>query len=92
MKAAFLIRCSTDKQDYDRQIDDLTKVAEEFKYELPSPTLIFGEHITGKDDTTRGDRRSIRKLFKAVAAKEFDVLLINEVSRLVGIVFPVEYM
>ena len=82
MKAAFLIRCSTDKQDYERQINDLTKVAEEFHYELPSPTLIFGEHITGKDDTTRGDRRSIRKLFKAVAAKEFDVLLINEVSRL----------
>ena len=82
MKAAFLIRCSTDKQDYDRQIGDLMKCAKDFNYELPSPMLIFGEHITGKDDTTKGDRRSIRKLFKAVENKEFHVLFVNEVSRM----------
>lgn len=82
MKAAFLIRCSTDRQDYDRQIGDLMKCAKDFNYELPSPTLIFGEHITGKDDTTKGDRRSIRKLFKAIEDKEFHVLFVNEVSRM----------
>ena len=77
-----MIRCSTDKQDYDRQIGDLMKCAKDFNYELPSPMLIFGEHITGKDDTTKGDRRSIRKLFKAVENKEFHVLFVNEVSRM----------
>lgn len=82
MKAAFLIRCSTDKQDYDRQIGDLMKCAKDFNYELPSSMLIFGEHITGKDDTTKGDRRSIRKLFKAIENKEFHVLFVNEVSRM----------
>ena len=81
MKAAFLIRCSTTQQDYDRQIDDLTKVADSYKFEV-SPDLIFGEYITGKDDTTKKDRKSIELMKEAAKAHKFDVLLVNEVSRM----------
>jgi len=81
MIAAFLIRCSTNRQDYDRQLKDLTEIATKKNFEVKKE-FIFGEHITGKDDTTKGDRQSIRKLFSAVDKKQFDVLLINEVSRM----------
>ncbi len=60
-KAAFLVRCSTDKQDYERQIEDLQRVADRFDFTV-SEDNIFGENITGKDDTTKKDRLSIIKL------------------------------
>lgn len=82
MKAAYLIRCSTRQQDYERQILDLNRLAERFELEKPTDKLIFGEYITGKDDTTKGDRKSIKNLLKAAEEHSFDVLLINEVSRL----------
>ena len=81
MKAAFLVRCSTNKQDYDRQIRDLNKVAAQFQFEIDNKN-IFGEYVTGKDDTTLGDRKSIRKLREAAINNEFDVILITEVNRL----------
>ena len=52
MRAAFLIRCSTKKQDYERQVNDLTRLAKKFGY-TSSDNLIFGEHITGKDDASK---------------------------------------
>lgn len=81
MKAAFLVRCSTDKQDYNRQLKDLTKVANQFNFEVDSKH-IFGEYITGKDDTTKGDRKSIRRLREAAEEKKFEVILVNEVNRM----------
>lgn len=81
MKAAFLVRCSTNKQDYERQIEDLSGVAEGYNF-IANDDLIFGEHITGKDDTTKGDRISIKRLKLAAEQKLFDVVLIAEVSRL----------
>lgn len=81
MIAAILVRCSTNRQDYERQLKDLQRVADNFNYEIPND-LIFGEHITGKDDTTIRDRRSIRNLKKACDEKKMDVILVNEVSRL----------
>ena len=48
MRAAFLIRCSTKKQDYERQVNDLTRLAKKFGY-TSSDNMIFGEHITGKE-------------------------------------------
>lgn len=84
MRAAFLIRCSTDQQDFTRQLEDLQREAERMGYEY-SDDLVFGEHITGKDDVTKGDRRSIKRLFTAVEDldnRQMDVLLISEVSRL----------
>lgn len=80
-RAAFLVRCSTDKQDYERQLQDLEAVAEYF-YLTISEDNIFGEYITGKDDTTKMDRLSIVRLKKAAKAGRFDVLLVAEVSRM----------
>lgn len=80
-KAAFLVRCSTNKQDYERQIEDLQHVADRFDLTV-SEDNIFGEYITGKDDTTKNDRLSIIKLREAAEAKKFDVILVAEVSRM----------
>lgn len=79
MKAAFLIRCSTKKQDYDRQVKDLQRLSEKLGYETAA---IFGEHITGKDDASQKDRLSIRHLKQAAMNREFDVVLVSEVSRM----------
>jgi hypothetical protein len=43
---------------------------------------VFGEYITGKDDTTKKDRLSIIRLREAAEAKKFDVILVAEVSRM----------
>ena len=80
-KAAFLVRCSTDKQDYERQIEDLQRVADRFDFNV-SEENIYGEYITGKDDTTKKDRLSIIRLREAAEAKKFDVVLVAEVSRM----------
>ena len=80
-KAAFLVRCSTDKQDYERQIEDLQRVADRFDFTV-SEDNIYGEYITGKDDTTKKDRLSIIRLREAAEAKKFDVVLVAEVSRM----------
>ena len=81
MRAAFLIRCSTKKQDYERQVKDLTRLAKKFGYEYGEST-IFGEHITGKDDASKRDRLSIQHLKEAAITKSFDVVLVSEVSRM----------
>ena len=81
MKAAFLIRCSTKKQDYERQVKDLTRLAKKFGYEYGDST-IYGEHITGKDDATKRDRLSIQHLKEGATEKKFDVVLVSEVSRM----------
>lgn len=81
MKAAFLIRCSTKKQDYERQVKDLTRLAKKFGYEYGNST-IYGEHITGKDDATKRDRLSIQHLKEGATEKKFDVVLVSEVSRM----------
>ena len=81
MKAAFLIRCSTRKQDYKRQVNDLTRLAKQFGYEYEDD-LIFGEHITGKDDATVRDRESIYNLKLAGDKGLYDVVLVSEVSRM----------
>lgn len=81
MRAAFLIRCSTKKQDYERQVNDLTRLAKKFGY-TSSDNMIFGEHITGKDDASKRDRQSIQRLKDAAVNKEFDVVLVSEVSRM----------
>lgn len=80
-KAAFLVRCSTDQQDYQRQIEDLGALAEDMGFSW-SQDLVFGEYITGKDDITRGERESVARLKEAAKRKEMDVVLISEVSRL----------
>ena len=77
-----MIRCSTKKQDYERQVNDLTRLAKKFGY-TSNDNLIFGEHITGKDDASKREMgRSIQHLKKMLAInKEFDVVLVSEVSQ-----------
>lgn len=79
IKAAFLVRCSTNKQDYERQIRDLQLVAERFRYQVYQ---IYGEHITGRDDTTKRDRLSIIRLRQDAEKGKFNVILVSEVSRM----------
>ena len=81
-EAALLVRCSTDKQDYERQLEDLRIISERFGLHVKEPEYIYGEYITGKDDTTKQDRLSIIRLRSAAERKEFDVVLISEVSRM----------
>ncbi|MCD8269540.1 MAG: recombinase family protein [Parabacteroides sp.] len=81
MNAVLLLRCSTDSQDYDRQLKDLTQLSKDFGYTVPE-YLIFGQYITGKDDVRKEDRESIRSLKAACLLGEADVIFINEVSRL----------
>ena len=81
-EAALLVRCSTDKQDYERQLEDLRIISERFGLHVKEPEHIYGEYITGKDDTTKQDRLSIIRLRSAAERKEFDVVLISEVSRM----------
>lgn len=80
-KAALLLRCSTDSQDYDRQLRDLQPTAENMGYTI-EPDLIFGEYITGKDDVRKKDRESIANLKQACKEGRVDAIFINEVSRL----------
>lgn len=80
-KAALLLRCSTDSQDYDRQQRDLLPTAESMGYEIRED-LIFGEYVTGKDDVRKKDRESIANLKQACKEGKVDAIFINEVSRL----------
>lgn len=82
MKAAFLIRCSTKKQDLGRQITDLSRLADDLGFEYDLDNLVYGEKITGKDDITKRNRESIEKLFKGAKEQKFDVVLVSEVSRM----------
>jgi len=81
MKAALLLRVSTEQQDLDSQMNDLKPVAISFGYEVPD-SFIFGEHITGKDDIRVCERKTITKLKAACLTGEIDAVFIYEVSRL----------
>lgn len=81
MKAALLLRVSTELQDLESQIKDLRPVAESFGYEVPEK-YIFGEHITGKDDIRKGERKSITNLKEACKTRDISAIFIYEVSRL----------
>ena len=48
-RAALLLRCSTDAQDYERQKLDLLDTIKGMGY-TTSDDLVFGQYITGKDD------------------------------------------
>jgi site-specific DNA recombinase len=81
MKAALLLRVSTEQQDLDSQMNDLKPIAEGFGYDIPD-SYIFGEHITGKDDIRVSERKSITRLKEACATGEIKAIFIYEVSRL----------
>lgn len=80
-KAALLLRCSTNMQDFNRQRSDLLLVAKRFNFEV-TEERIFGEYKTGKDDVRKGNRESVQKLIDACNIGDVEVALIWEVSRL----------
>jgi DNA invertase Pin-like site-specific DNA recombinase len=81
MKAALLLRVSTEQQDLESQKADLKPVAVGFGYEVPDE-YIFGEHITGKDDIRISERKTITKLKEACKTGDISAIFIYEVSRL----------
>jgi DNA invertase Pin-like site-specific DNA recombinase len=81
MKAALLLRVSTELQDLESQINDLLPIATSFGYEVPEE-YIFGEHITGRDDIRKGERKSITDLKAACQTGDISAIFIYEVSRL----------
>ena len=76
-RAALLLRCSTDAQDYERQKLDLLDTIKGMGY-TTSDDLVFGQYITGKDE----DRESVAECKQAVREGKVDAIFINEVSRL----------
>lgn len=82
MKAALLLRCSTDNQDYKRQEEDLQVLSQELGFGIIPSDRIFGEYITGKDKVLTKERISIAKLKSSCEEGKIDVVLISEISRL----------
>lgn len=80
-RAALLLRCSTDAQDYERQKLDLLDTIKGMGY-TTSDDLVFGQYITGKDDVRKKDRESVAECKQAVREGKVDAIFINEVSRL----------
>lgn len=77
MKAALFVRVSTKDQSYDRQIEDLTAYAKRQRYEIVE---VFTEKISGSK--TGNERVALGKMLKKASNKEFEVVLVTEVSRI----------
>lgn len=80
MKVAILVRVSSksDRQDYDRQISDLTKIAEKNKW-----TIV--EIVTAKISATKtrlAAREDIARLFELVEEGAIEKILVTELTRL----------
>lgn len=70
-------RVSLDSMDFQRQINDLQKVAEKFDYEVVS---IITEKISGAKNND--DRIGIQQLLKEAKQGKFQKILCTEISRL----------
>lgn len=81
MNAALLLRVSTDTQDLESQRNELIPKAQNLGYTVPDD-LIFGQHITGRDDIRLGTRESIVNLKNACLNGKVDAIFVYEVSRL----------
>ncbi|GAB1857342.1 recombinase family protein [Flavobacteriaceae bacterium MHTCC 0001] len=74
---AIFVRTSTLEQDYQRQIVDMSKVADKNNYEVVS---VITEKISG---AKRNDERlGVQQLLNEAKTKKFQKLLVTEVSRL----------
>jgi DNA invertase Pin-like site-specific DNA recombinase len=76
-KAIILVRVSTEDQDYQRQISDLTTFSNSRGYEIVD---VIAEKISGAKKNE--EREGIQELLKRARKKEFTKLVIQEVSRL----------
>jgi DNA invertase Pin-like site-specific DNA recombinase len=76
-KAILFVRVSTEQQDYNRQIDDLTHYAETKGLNVVGT---IAEKISGAADNSK--RPGIKELLQRAKKKEFDAIVITEISRL----------
>lgn len=76
-RACLFIRVSTDKQDYQRQILELNEFCRHKNYEVVET---IASKITGTK--TFQDREDLQRLFECAGRKQFDKVVVSEVSRI----------
>ena len=76
-KVAIFGRVSSDLQDFQRQINDLQKVADRLNYEVVS---IITEKISGAK--TNEERKGIQELLEGARNGDFKKVMVTEISRL----------
>lgn len=76
-RVAIFARCSSEAQDYKRQVKDLTALANSKGWEVVS---VITEKISGA--TKNKDREGVQRLLKGIERGQFSKLLVDEVSRI----------
>ena len=76
-RVCLFIRVSSEKQDYDRQVRELTQYCQD-RHLLVTKTI--ATKVSGAK--THKDRPDIKELFEAANRKEFDRVIVTEVSRI----------
>ncbi|ABG60202.1 recombinase family protein [Cytophaga hutchinsonii] len=76
-RLVILARVSTSKQDTERQLSDLNEVCTRNQYDLVNT---FTETVSGKYGIT--ERTTLQAIIKMAELKQFDKLLVSEVSRI----------
>ena len=76
-KVCLFVRVSTEKQDYDRQINELNSYCQQKGLTV---TKTIATQISGTK--TEKDRPDIKELFEAARQKQFDKVLVTEISRI----------
>lgn len=77
LKAAIFGRVSTLDQSYDRQVNDLRKIADKLSYNVVE---VITEKISGA--TSNSERSGVQKLIEGAREGRFQRVLVTEVSRL----------
>jgi DNA invertase Pin-like site-specific DNA recombinase len=76
-KAVIYSRVSTEKQDYQRQVNDLQDFAQKNGFEV---VKVFSEKISGTQKIAK--RKEASELFEFVEANQIKLVLVSEISRL----------
>lgn len=76
-KVCILVRVSTTKQDFNRQITELENYCEQMNYEVVHTIKSI---VTG--NTTNKKREDIQELLELAKTKSFDKVVVTEISRL----------
>lgn len=77
MKVALLVRVSTNRQDYDRQILELTSHCKQMNWEIAG---VFANKISGAKRNE--ERQEIIELLKFIEQNDIDKVCVLEISRL----------
>ncbi|MGP8216899.1 MAG: recombinase family protein [Bacteroidia bacterium] len=76
-RVCLFIRVSTQQQDYDRQILELTQYCESKNYTI---TKTIATKISGVKKNE--ERPDVQELFQAAKAQQFDKVIVSEISRI----------